>query len=220
MIDARIPAALGASLILHGAALALVDRMPRGGQFASPDWGQWSAGALHARLREPDGPDAIAPAPRAPVARRAASVDPALRQTAGSASGIPVPPRYLPAEELDERPLVRTPVHPVFPADAPVASGRVVLRLLISEGGAVDKAVAVQADPSGVFERAAVDAFTNARFTPGRKNGLDVRSELRIELQFGEGPPVLAQSHAQNVPNWQPPSRARPQRNTHAQEKP
>lgn len=220
MIDARIPAALGASLILHGAALALVDRMPHGGQFASPDWGQWSAGALHARLRAPGGADAIAPAPSAPVARSAAGVDPALRQTARSTSGLPVARRYLPAEELDERPLVRTPVHPVFPAYAPVASGRVVLRLLISEAGTVDKAVAVQADPSGVFEQAAVDAFSSARFTPGRKNGLAVRSELRIELQFGEGPPALAQSHAQNVPNWQPPRRARAQRNTQAQEKP
>ena len=66
MMDARIPAALGASLILHGAALALVDRMPRGGQVNAPAWGQWSAGALQARLRAPGGDDLIAPAPRVP----------------------------------------------------------------------------------------------------------------------------------------------------------
>ena len=220
MIDARIPAALGASLILHGAALALVDRMPRGWQATAPTWGQWSAGILQARLRVPDGADTIAPAPRAPVARGAASPDPAMLRAKGSASGIAVPPRYLPAEELDERPLIRTPVHPVFPADAPVASGRVVLQLLISEAGAVDRAVVVQADPPGFFEQAAMDAFASARFTPGRKDGNAVRSALKIELNFGAGPSVLTQSRAQNVPDWQPPRRARTQRNTQAQEKP
>lgn len=220
MIDARIPAALGASLVLHGAALALVDRMPRGWQTASPDWGQWSAGALHARLRAPDGDDAIAPAPRAPVARSAASADPTLRHTSAASSGIAAPARYLPAEELDERPLIRTPVHPVFPPYAAVASGRVVLQLLINEAGAVDRAVAVQADPPGVFEQAAMDAFAAARFTPGRKDGLAVKSALKIELNFGAGPSVRAQTHAQNVPDWQPPRRARRQRSTQTQEKP
>jgi len=220
MIDARIPAALGASLILHGAALVLVDRMPRGWQVTAPGWGQWSASALQARLRAPDSDDAIAPAPRSPVARGAASPDPALGHTAASASGIAAPPRYLPVDELDERPLVRTQVHPVFPADASVASGRVVLQLLISEAGAVDEAVAVQADPPGFFEQAAMDAFASARFTPGRKDGHAVRSALKIELNFGAGPSVLTQSLANNVPNWQPPRRARNQRKPQAQEKP
>lgn len=220
MIDARIPAALGASLILHGAALALVDGMPRGWQTASPDWGQWSAGALQTRLRAPDGDAAIAPTPRAPVARRAPSPDPVLRHAAAASSGFAAPARYLPAEELDERPLIRTPVHPAFPADAAVASGRVVLQLLINEAGAVDRAVAVQADPAGVFEQAALDAFAAARFTPGRKDGLAVKSALKIELNFGASPSVLAQTHAQNVPDWQPPRRARKQRNTQMQEKP
>jgi len=220
VIDARIPVALGASLILHGAALALVDRMPRGWQVTAPGWGQWSASALQARLRAPDGGDAIAPAPRSPVARGAASPDPALRRAAASASGIVAPPKYVPAEELDERPLIRTHVQPAFPPDAPVASGRVVLLLLISEAGAVDEAVAVQADPPGFFEQAAIDAFASARFTPGRKDGHAVRSALKIELNFGAGPAVLTQSLANNVPHWQPPRRARNQRKPQAQEKP
>jgi len=220
MIDARIPAALGASLILHGAALALVDRMPRGGQMNTPAWGLWSAGALQARLRSAGTDDTIAPTPRAPVGLGAASPDPALRRAAASASGIVAPPKYVPAEELDERPLIRTPVHPVFPHDAPVASGRVVLKLLINEAGAVDRTVAVQADPPGVFEQAAVDAFAAARFTPGRKDGLAVKSALKVELNFGAGSTFLTRTHAQNVPDWQPPRRARMQRNTYAQEKP
>ena len=220
MIDARIPAALGASLVLHGAALALVDRMPRGWQVTAPGSGQWSASALQARLRAPAGDEAIAPISRAPVGRRGAAPDPALRHAAGSSAGIAVAPRYLPAEELDERPLIRTQVQPAFPPDAPVASGRVVLQLLINEAGAVDKAVAVQSDPPGVFDEAAVDAFAAARFTPGRKDGNAVRSALHIELQFGEGPAMLAHTRRQDVPLWQPPRRARMQRNSQAQEKP
>lgn len=220
MIDARIPAALGASLILHGAALALVDRMPRGWQVTAPGWGQWSASALQARLRAPAGDEAIAPISRATVGRRSAAPHPALRHAAAPSSGIAAPPRYFPAEELDERPLIRTPVHPAFPADAPVAGGRVVLRLLINEAGAVDEALAVQSDPPRVFDEAAVDAFASARFTPGRKDGNAVKSALHIELQFGAGPAMLAQTRRQDVPLWQPPRRARMQRNSQAQEKP
>lgn len=222
MLDARIPAALGASLILHGAALALVDRMPRGWQLTAPGWSQWNAGTLQARLRAPGGDEAIVPAARAPVSRRAARPEPVLRgaEAPASAFAFAAPPKYLPAEELDERPLIRTPVHPTFPADAPAASGRVVLQLLINEAGAVDKALAVQADPPGVFDAAAVDAFVSARFTPGRKDGNAVRSSLRIELQFGEGPAIIAQTRRQDVPLWQAPRRGRIQRNTQAQEKP
>lgn len=221
MLDARIPAALGASLILHGAALALVDRIPRGWQLTAPGWSQWSAGALHARLRAPGGADeTIAAAARVPASRRAARPDPVLRDAVAPASGFAAPPRYLPAEELDERPLIRMPVHPAFPADAPAASGRVVLRLLINEAGVVDQALTEQADPPGIFDDAAVDAFASARFTPGRKGGIAVRSSLRIELQFGEGPAMIAQARRQDVPLWQAPRRGRIQRNTQAQEKP
>ena len=220
MIDARIPAALGASLILHGAALGLVDRMPRGWEVTAPGWGQWSASALQARLRAPAGDEAVAPISRATAGPRGAAPHLALRHAAGPSSGITAPPRYFPAEELDERPLIRTPVHPAFPADAPVAGGRVVLRLLINEAGAVDQATAIEADPPGVFDAAAVEAFAPARFTPGRKDGNAVKSALHIELQFGAGPAMLAQTRRQDVPLWQPPRRARMQRNSQAQEKP
>lgn len=185
-----------------------------------PGWGQWSAGALQARLRVPGGEEAIIPAPRAPVGRRAARPDLASRHAEASSSGIAAPPRYLPAEELDERPLIRTPVQPAFPPDAPAASGRVVLRLLINEAGTVDETVAVRADPPGVFDAAAVDAFASARFTPGRMDGNAVKSALTIEIRFGEAPPILAQTRRQEGPLFQPPRRARIQRNIQVQEKP
>ena len=220
MIDARFPVAIGASLLLHGAGLALIDRMPRGWQISLPEWGQLAAGALQARLRAPGNDEALVPAPQAPTGQRAARPGAGLRHAAASSSGVAAGPRYLPAEELDERPLIRSPVEPVFPPDAPVASGRVVLRLLINEAGAVDEAAAVRAAPPGVFDAAAVEAFASARFTPGRKDGVAVKSALTLELRFGEALPARAQARRQELPLFQPPRRARTHRSNHAQEKP
>lgn len=219
MFDVRIPVALGASLMLHGAALALIDRLPRGWQVSVPEWVQSGAGALHARLRAPDSEAAIVPAPQAPAGQRAARPSAGSGHAAAARSGIPAATRYIPAEELDVRPLIRTAVQPVFPPDAPVASGRVVLRLLISEMGAVDESAVVRAAPPGVFDAAAMEAFAPARFTPGRKDGVAVKSALTVELRFGEDLPALALAHQQGLPLFQPPQR-RTQRSTFPQEKP
>jgi TonB family protein len=216
VIDARIPVALGASLLLHGAGLALIDRMPRGWQLAMPEWGQWSASALRAKLRAPGSDEATVPTPQVSAGRPGQG----LHGAAASSSGIAAAPRYLPAEELDERPLIRSSVEPKFPPHAPVASGRVVLRLLINEAGAVDEAIALSSAPPGIFDAAAVEAFAFARFTPGRKDGHAVKSALTLELRFGEALPALAQARQQDLPLFQPPRRARNQRSTFPQEKP
>ncbi|MDH4326857.1 MAG: energy transducer TonB [Betaproteobacteria bacterium] len=220
MIDARIPIALGASLMLHGAALALVDRLPHGGRLAAPERMQWGAGALHARLRAPASEATAVSAPQAPAARGAARSGDGAKQVKAISSGIAVAPKYYPAQELDERPLIRTPVYPEFPADAPVASGRVVLRLLINEAGAVDEAKVLRASPAGVFDAAAMEAFAPARFIPGRKDGAAVRSAVTLELRFGEALPALAQTRTQEVPLFQAPQRARRPQSTFPQEKP
>jgi len=221
VIDARIPAALGVSLLLHGAGLALMERMPRGWQVSLPEWGQWSPGAMRARLRAAVSDETLAPAPpHAPSGRPAARPHPGMRGAAAASSGIATGPKYLPVEELDERPLIRSSVEPEFPPHAPVASGRVILRLLINEAGAVDQTVALSSTPPGVFEAAAVEAFASARFTPGRKHGVAVKSALTVELRFGEALPALAQARQQELPLFQPPRRARTHRSTHAQEKP
>jgi len=219
MLDARIPAALGASLILHGAALALLDRLPRGWPADVPEWGAWDAGALHARLRPLADASSVQRAlEAAPVAgaRRDAG---AARRTAPAPLGVAAPSRYLPADELDERPLVRTPVQPSFPQFAP-ASGRVVVRLYINEAGRVDEVRPLRSDPAGVFDAAAIEAFKGAQFTPGRKDGVAVKSALAVELLFGEAPPAQAQGRLDGQPLWQPPRRSRTARNHSTQEKP
>jgi TonB family protein len=218
MLDARIPAALGASLILHGAALALVDRLPRGGSASAPEWGAWDAGGLQARLR-PLAQAVAKPAARSAAPLAGAQRQPAARGAVPAAHGIATPPQYLVAEELDERPQIRTAVQPVFPELAP-PSGRVVVRLYINEAGLVDDVKALRAEPSGIFEAAAIEAFKAARFTPGRKDGVAVKSALDVELLFGEAPPVHAQARLDDQPLWQPPRRPRGMRNPSMQEKP
>lgn len=219
MLDARVPLALGASLLLHGAALALADRLPVGGERQAQGWAQWGAGALHARLmdraQEPAAPVALPAAPGRAVASTTGS-----RDGAATLPGVVTVPRYLPVDELDERPQIRSHVEPAFPLDANAPAGRVVLRLLIGETGAVDKALVVKADPPGPFEAAAIEAFMPARFSPGRKRGVAVKSALTLELKFGEAPSAGTGLRQQDVPLFQPPRQAPRRRVASAQEKP
>lgn len=104
------------------------------------------------------------------------------------AKGLPGP-RYLPVEELDRRPLIQTHVEPHFPALALAPTGRVVLRLYVGEDGTVERIAVESGDPTGAFEAAARQAFGSARFLPGMKGGVAVRSLLRIEVLFGSPHP-------------------------------
>ena len=220
MLDARVPFALAASLLLHGAALTLADRLPYGAQRPAPEWADWGAGALHARLVDrTEEPAAAAALPAAAVREKRADTG-----SRNSASAVPpgvIPaPRYLSVDELDERPQIRSHVEPAFPPDANAPAGRVVLRLLIDESGAVNKAIVLEAEPPGPFEAAAVEAFSPARFSPGRKSGVAVKSAITLELRFGEAPSALAGLRRQDVPLFQPPRQAPIRRSASAQEKP
>ena len=59
-----------------------------------------------------------------------------------------------------------------------------VLRLLISEHGAVDKIEIVRASPPGLFEAAALAAFGSARYSPGFLGGTPVKSQIMFEVEF------------------------------------
>ena len=128
-----------------------------------------------------DGDD---PRSRQPEAEQGRSDEPS--------AGVLAAPVYYPASQLDQRPLITVRIEPTFPPGAPVASGRVVLRLYISEQGEVEKMVIVSAEPPGWFEQSALDAFAAARFTPGIKDGVPVRSLLTIEVLFGGPVPLLS----------------------------
>ena len=107
-------------------------------------------------------------------------------------AGLLATPFYYPVSQLDQRPQIAAQIEPEFPSGATAARGRVLLRLYVGAQGEVEKIAVLEADPSGAFEKSALDAFAAARFAPGIKNGVPVRSLLTIEVLFGEPAPVLS----------------------------
>ena len=97
-----------------------------------------------------------------------------------------VDPTWYEAKELDRYPAMLTPVHPAYPEPAASQNiiGMVTVLLRIDEAGVIRGANVVSAQPEGYFEDAALQAIQTARFTPGQRDGLPVRSQLIIKLRF------------------------------------
>jgi TonB family protein len=195
--------------MLHGALLATMDRLPSGGRLGVAAPGKpWSA-QLFATLREASSGASLVPtvlqsAPPLVAPAEAGVAAAAAKPAPQPASGLVASPRYLPASELDEKPQIRTRPEPEFPAGARAGSGRVVLRLYISDSGSVDEIAVVRAEPEPAFEEPAVRAFASALFTPGRLRGVPVRSMVTIEVLFGAMLPLDA-ARAPDGPLFQPP---------------
>ncbi|MDQ6684554.1 MAG: energy transducer TonB, partial [Pseudomonadota bacterium] len=91
---------------------------------------------------------------------------------------------YLSGGQLDPGPRPIGDVDPVYPPEAKLQEGTVVLRLLISADGRVDDAAVVRAYPPDLFEAAALAAWRAAKFEPGRVLGVAVKSQMTIEVRF------------------------------------
>ncbi len=81
------------------------------------------------------------------------------------------------------------PIHnpaPSFPARARARGqeGFVILRLLISDEGAVKKAQVEQAEPEGIFEESALEAVRSWRFEPATYQGQPVQQLVLQKLNF------------------------------------
>ena len=68
------------------------------------------------------------------------------------------------------------------PESAVNQSGAVILRLRISETGRMDDAKIVMSTGIADFEAAALREFLSARFHPGYRGNLPVRTEMTIEV--------------------------------------
>ncbi|MCI0345060.1 MAG: TonB family protein [Chloroflexi bacterium] len=180
----RLTGAVAASLALHAAAALAFVGAPLGsptgpGSVASPP--------LQARIVTPPAPespsaDASSLPVRPPQTRIAAAEKPPPE--ASQPLGLREAPVYHLPSQLDTRPRLRSRVDPAYPQVAPPDGGYVLLRLLISEEGRVDRVLVVVADPEGFFEKAAADAFAAARFSPGKLGGIAVKSQTWIEMKF------------------------------------
>ena len=93
-------------------------------------------------------------------------------------------PDYAFGVRLDPGPRPLEDIEPDYPDTIRLREGIVVLRLLISDTGHVDDVAVVRSDPRGVFEQAALEAFSKARFLPGLAAGVPVKSQITVEVQF------------------------------------
>ncbi|MHB1676088.1 MAG: energy transducer TonB [Sulfuriferula sp.] len=93
---------------------------------------------------------------------------------------------YYPAKELDVLPQPLSPIVPLYPAQAAQASlqGWVVLRMKLDDMGRVRLIEVGAANPPGVFDQSAIDAFSHAKFAPAQKGGRAVNSLVEIKVRF------------------------------------
>jgi TonB family protein len=185
-------AALG-SLLLHAAVLSLpLGDAQRAGRLArSPQ-----AGTIHALLRpEPAAPDATVPAPATPAPQpreslpQAARPEPPPRPTpkpepsgksAAATESVAIPATYLDPSKLTEppRPLEEPPVERLLRMMARPGVGS--LLLYIDESGIVTNVeIGSSTLPPAVNQRAA-ELFGAVRFSPGRIDGVAVKTRVRI----------------------------------------
>jgi protein TonB len=111
---------------------------------------------------------------------------------------LPSAPGYVAGVRLDPGPRPLEDIEPDYPDPVHLREGTVVLRLLISETGHVDDVAVVRAEPRGVFEQAALDAFGKAKFAPGMAAGTPVKSQITVEVRFvpiNRGPRVSGRTY-------------------------
>lgn len=110
--------------------------------------------------------------------------DQAAKDRAPGTNELPPAPAYQSGAGLDPPPRPLGNIEPEYPHPEMSQSGRVTLRLLISETGALDDVRVMQATPPGMFEQAAINAFRDAKFSPGMFHGVAVKSQMIVELEF------------------------------------
>ena len=166
----------------------------RGRPDEAPDVGEGSAAAL-ATAREPatlGAATSIDPEPHTPaplLSRGSSSAAPEPAPSVRPASpdvppALPPAPDYLMGATLDPGPQPIGDIEPQYPETANLQEGTVVIRVLISDAGRVDNVAVVRAEPRGLFEEAALEAFGKARFAPARVSGQAVKSQMTVEVHF------------------------------------
>ncbi len=132
-------------------------------------------------------PPAVAevPPPATPTQTSPASSTAATPEPASGAPATTPPPAPATGGQSREVRLVRQ-VPPAFPPEAvrKRQSGWVEVRITVSPQGAVTNAEVVRAQPSRVFDRAALDAVRQWRFEPALRNGQPIAAQRTQRIEF------------------------------------
>lgn len=93
---------------------------------------------------------------------------------------------YYSARELDVQPRALRGIVPDYPpeADRERLSGKVRLALKLEADGRIGGIEILSAEPPGVFDASARDAFRDARFAPAQKDGRPVRARVVVEVVY------------------------------------
>lgn len=198
--DAKVQRLCIAAAVSAAMHLAILLSVSRGAAGDNPFAEQGNSAPLIARLgvlepQPPAPPEAssvksLVIAADEPLATEPAN--PALKDTAASIKN-PGEIYYFKASELERRPHPLERIEIPVPESAAALSGSVMLRLRISESGQVDDASVVMSTGITEFEEAALEVFTQARFRPGYRAKLPVRSEMLIEVTLQPPPSATEQ---------------------------
>ncbi len=108
-----------------------------------------------------------------------------------SAPALPTAPlgvdtTWYQVRQVDSQPRALTRVEPRYPEQARRRNleGTLKLMLKIDDLGRVQSAEVVEADPPGVFEETAQEAFRKIRFQPAMKDGRPVRIQAYYRIDF------------------------------------
>jgi protein TonB len=195
----RLVGALALSCLLH-AAVAFLPFLGKsvvetrlalkGSQKTPPVINATLAMSGENRLTPASVPPADVIEPEAAAVDRPAEEERLQSQTgAEGADLLPVPAQgYYTTDQLTKRPQPLSTVELDPPGIKPiVVSGKIVLKLWISESGSVADAEVETTDLPELFARTAVAAFKGLRFTPGERNGLPVGTVMLIEVIYDDG---------------------------------
>jgi len=172
---ARLALAVALSLVLHTTAALVAAATPERSIAAGAK--PPALAPLQTRLAADTRPG---------TASTGSSVAPSAK--AGDASGKPAggvtSAVYYKRSQLDDKPYLVTHVKPEYPTGVPPTGGRARIRLFIDERGRVDRVDVVDSPSSARFGEAAATAFRAARFEPGKRGGVAVKSQIQIEMDF------------------------------------
>ena len=157
-----------------------------------------SGATLHAVLAPPPAVNAVQDEPpleqsQDPGARQAAATvtEPApadaTRPRAGAQGpDLPLPEKWYTAPELavlaEPIEVVKLAYPDEFAGSTIIANVRV--RLFVDERGTVQKIELVQSGPDPAFDAAAIRQWQGVRFKPGIRDGIAVKSQKLLELEF------------------------------------
>lgn len=97
----------------------------------------------------------------------------------------PVGPHYFRMSELTQKPVLVSDVASNLILHVPgLPPQPVILRLLISDEGEVDRVVVEDSFLAADIERDVTEAFAKVRFEPGRIGRIAVRSQMRVEARL------------------------------------